>query len=278
MDCAIVRGIWGDGLDRTGRSLRSFVARHRFQISDVPEYIFTFGRQNTEFVHSLGYNTIELDPLPFAAPRLLKKERTSYRRYMRWGQNYYWHKARIMQEACRRWQHVLWLDFDVFQTQALPCDYFELLATGSPVRSPLCVQRNWRFGATWRTPEDKRPINKRPRTVGINAKPCDEHGYHAARILPSAGLIYMRNRFIADELMEIHHEHPEAGNMVCLAAMIDQWFGKWIGVQEWVKRGFEPPGYYYMHNIHRPVKEDTIWQNGDRQEKVFFNPHQYMRF
>ena len=267
MKTAIVRGMWGDVRLKRRHSLppepyynllkavKAFRER-----GDVLDCFYCYGLENKTWLEHLGFEGVRLlHPAAWASPIINDSFYDRFDGVRIFGMSYWWHKFKILEAALQDFDSVLWIDTDIVQKQSLPDGFFEELNSGADFRASLYVQRNWSWGAGWRH-------KHKWKVPGL--KPVEGDSHRAAQIVPGCGYLYVRNKEVIKEALEIQLEHPIWLDHQVMACFLDRRHGGWIGEQAYLDLGYHTQGYYYGRQIYRPSEAETIFQAGKRYAEV----------
>lgn len=270
MAIGLVKGLWGDHTLRR-RNMQppdAFEAvlagvREATDAGSHVDAVYCFGGRNKEYLKGLGYEPVKLHDKPWANPTCDKKYnvRFHWNGVLRNGYSYWWHKFKIIHAAFQRFPDgVLWVDFDVKQTKADLGWLYADLANGKDFRASLYVQHNWTWGAGWRHSAEWR-------VPGTSLSPGDSHA--AARVVLGCGFVFFRNRSDVEECLAIQDEFPHFLDHQVVSLWFDRRHGgRWIGHDEYKKRGWHTEGYYYGRQLYPPRFSKIRFQAGERQRRL----------
>lgn len=268
---ATVKGLWGDHtLNRRNLpppSAFESVLRGVRECAESKTHVdrvYAFGKDNAEFLRSLGYDPIVLSTKAWAAPERNKRynRRFAWNGAIRRGYSYWWHKLRIMEVAATEFPDgVLWTDFDVIQKRNDTAWLFEDLYQGRAIRASLYAQHNWTWGAGWRHKAEWLIPGTEVYEQG------DSHT--AARTVMGCGFLYLRSLDLVKYALEIQDEFPHFLDHQVITLLFDRLQGgEWIGTEEYVRSGWHTQGYYYGRQLFPPRMGKTCFQSGRREKRV----------
>lgn len=265
---AFISGFWGRNDSANSRLQHKIVhdiltqrKYERFQ-----SLTYCFGRQNADFLRSIGIEPIVLSehglprwgdgpgemlpqsadndpPLEPVAADQYNLIRTAHR--AEWdrhrnrlidGRSHWRCKLEILRTALETFQSVLWTDFEVHLLRPIPPEFWHRMGQRRAVQAPLICRR-------------KSGLRKRENR----------------RFLPDGCFIYARDIRLVDRLIEIHSTRcPTQTDEVALSMLIDELNGGWRGPASYYDGGFSPYCFVARNGLRKPRPEDALFCIGMR--------------
>lgn len=238
MKTAFVRAIWGDRLIPRSRVKTIMDLNEALnQPLQIPFVCYSFGRQNTQMLRSLGLAPTELsrhgivnffgalrrNPTP--CPRFHKGQYFHPSPIRNWGVSMWRHKLVAIEAALQDYDQIVWLDWDAKLLRRLPANFWDRIADGGVVQGSL---RQY----------------KKPR--------CLWRRSHGRRLVPGGAFIAVRGRDTIGELLEIQAQHPFEDDEITLARFVDQRMGGWVDEYKYRRAGFETWCYLIRGQLFPP--------------------------
>ena len=187
-----IRAYWGN--------LDAFDGRHRKEIQNIAsstklnDYIYVWGKDNFEFITSLGLEAQLVNELP-----------TEYGTdYLYDSHTYMFHKLEAVRKGCLQFGSVIFLDWDTIQLKDIDNNFYELLRVqDSKIQMPLYTYpKNYKQIVLnqWRgiPPKEKEYIDKQ-----ITGLVNHHYSWDDNWVTPNAGFIYCTDATVIDELYRL---------------------------------------------------------------------------
>lgn len=247
---ALVRGLWGDAtLKRRNYDVPDAFADVLRNARDATQHatdvVYCFGESNRDYLLHVGFEDVRMiDPKPWCTPKV--KDYISGSGAIRYGYSYWWHKLWIWQRAVAEFGEIMWLDMRAENTEPITEEYWERRRQGADFQAALYFQKNFSWGAPWRY--DRWKLPDVPRT----------EDKQASQTVPGCGVVYLRGRLFVEHCLSLfQHGRKWVDHTVC-AAVLDQRYGGWIGVEEYVAKGHWLDEYAYGRTVLDPTRETWI--------------------
>ncbi len=238
MRTAFIRGLWGDRLvPRSRIKIIHDLENCINQPLQLPFVSYSFGRENTALLRSVGIEPIELSRLGivnfFGARRRDPTPPPTYRRgqYVgpspihNFGVSMWRHKLMAMEAALQDHDQIVWLDWDAKLLRRLPHDFWEHIAAGAKVQASL--RQYHRIKCPWR------------RSTG-------------RRLVPGGAFVAIRGHDTIRQLLELQAQHPKEDDEITYARWVDLQQGGWHGEHVYRSAGFEPWCYRIRGQLFPP--------------------------
>jgi hypothetical protein len=223
-NCAFIRGLWGSTeIDRFKNKTLKDVATSLTRKYQFPYIAYVYGRENAEYLKSLGIRARVMSEEPFAWQGTEPEFDRQFGR-MAFGVSAWRHKLLIIRQALTEFRDVIWCDWDCHALAPLPRDLWHRFRAGQPLQ--ICIRQYKRIKCPWR--------NRNQRTLG------------------SGAFIYCRDVSLIDHVLQVNDEHPTWDDEICIGYVLDEYAGGWPGSDEYLKRGFVPWCYYIRGTIFEP--------------------------
>jgi len=210
-----------------------------------PTLWFAYGRENADYLASLGVEPLLMDADAFCRFGSEREEQAHHYATVRHGVSVWRMKYPCIRAAMERHGECIWLDLDTVLTKPLPADFWPRMADGQPFKATLqinCRKRaGWRVKQTW--------PGKGPQ--------IDED----ARKTPAGACLYFRGLEVVDKLLALYAAKPFEYDLHILAMLTDNLMGGWKGWREYKTMGFEP----YCHSLGSYEKRQIF----KPEERVF---------
>lgn len=207
-----------------------------------PLRLYVYGRDNYDFVRSLGENPILLgeDPSGVYGGRIEADGAIVG------GVSIWRNKYDGIRDALTHYPHVVHLDFDSLLTKPLPPDFWQRIAEGPAFKASL--QQNFRKHAGHRV---------------VQSWPGKKHATDDARKTPVGAFLYFRGLDVIDRLLRLYDEHPREWDLAVLSRLVDDLMGGWKGAEAYRAMGFEPGchslGRHVGRQTFKPKDEDVLF-------------------
>lgn len=224
-DAAFISGLWGDSeVQRLPKVRRDMVVAMAREHQPAPRVAYCFGEENAEELSPYGLEVRLLEKAGVVDFRQQGERRTTQRGVHNYGVSMWRHKLEILRLALENYRHVVWLDWDCWLHAPLPASFWDRLARGADIQAKMRQYK--RRQCPWRKQD--------------------------LRCVPSAAWIYLRNRSLADRMLEIHDEFPRWREEQAMAYAIDERIGGWQGAEVYAELGYEPYCFNVRGQLHQP--------------------------
>ncbi len=248
--CAVIRGLWGNAT-LTRRGYRPPDAHHDIltqfkkakKRQDQVDKVYVFGQDNYDYLCHLDYEAVLIDHRSWAMPEG-DREYTLRNGAVRGGASHWWHKLKIFDIALQEHKAIVWVDTRAEQLKRITDEYWLEKAAKKPVQAAIYRVVNRVWGAPWRGDDAPRGLRT---------------SRHPSVFVPGCGCVYLREHEIAKELLRIQAENKHWLDHQVLAWYIDQVNGGWMGVNRYIRRGYQLSDYYYDRMPIKPNESDIVW-------------------
>lgn len=224
-DSTFVRGLWGSTeIERFRTKTLADVRRALDRPYRFPFVTYVFGRQNLEFLTSLGVRAKLLAEEPLVNWRGQDGPVDTQYGRVAYGVSAWRHKLAIIRQALTEYRQVIWADWDTRALAPIPRDFWQRMQAGAPIQ--VCIRQYKRIKCPWR--------------------------HECKRTLGSGAFIYCRDRSIVDRVLAINDENPGWDDEICIMRAIDEHSGGWHGLQAYRERGYNPWCYHIFGAIFEP--------------------------
>ncbi len=239
MKTSFVRCLWGDRLiPRSRNKIITDLETCLNQPLQLPFACYSFGRENTHLLRSLGLDPTELsrhgivnffgasrrNPQP--SPRFHKGIYHHPSPIHNWGVSMWRHKLAAMDAALGDYDQVVWLDWDARLLRRLPADFWQRIQRGAEVQASL--RQYHRIKCPWR------------RATG-------------RRLVPGGAFVAVRGRDTIRQLLEIQAQHPLEDDEITYARWTDLQQGGWQDEHAYRAAGYEPWCYLIRGQVFSPA-------------------------
>lgn len=193
-----------------------------------PTLWYVYGRENADFLRSLGIDPIVMDEESFCRFGSDREEQAHHYATIRYGSACWRHRYPAIRHALESHSAIVSLDLDTVLTEPLPPDFWDRMAAGACFQATL--QQNHRKRA-----------GHRMKQTWDGKGPVDED----ARKTPAGACLYWRGTQAVDIVLRMYAERPFEYDLHLLARMTDELMGGWKGWNRYKELGFEP----YCHSL-----------------------------
>lgn len=218
MKQGFVRGLWGNYQDcKTAISkVEYYMKLSRYKIDNDIKLVTSnpYEKDLNLFVYVFGEDNYKLLEDKGFKCKLLDKKPNIFEMKEHW-----WiHKLEILKAASEDFDEFCFMDWDCIPFKPIPKDYWEIMSKRYPIQIPLRGYK--RRMLPWRK-DDQRTV-------------C------------CAGFIYIRNKNIPNELMDVWKKmNANVTEEVILSKYIDDIMGEWIGIKKYWD--IIEPDLFYLH-------------------------------
>ena len=204
MKRGFIRGLWGIHTQETEIMERRYKIDNDIKIVglnkiEMPFVTYVFGTKNYDYLVKRGFECKLVDKEPLLWDHSDRKI------------HYYGYKLKVLVEAMKDYDEIVFLDWDCLLAKPLPQDFWEVLGRKSSIQAILRAYKKRKYGL--------REKDKRKR--------------------PCASFIYLRDKKIADQMYNYWLENKQMAEEQVMAKTMDDLMGGWKGVDKYWEL-FEP--------------------------------------
>jgi hypothetical protein len=185
----VIRTFWGNLNDRYKKEIIN--SQKTFKLN---EYVYVWGRDNFNFIKSLGLQCklVSENPYEFGNDFLKNSD------------TFYFHKLYALKFGCEEFGEVLFLDWDTIQIKELTSNFYKLLREKkSKIQMPLYVYpKNYKelVLKEWLDITDSQKL-----FLDKQLKDLKKHHYilKDTWVTPNAGFIYCNDSTVIDEIIDL---------------------------------------------------------------------------